>query len=79
MILASVRYNFTGKIRWQTFDVNITEAFDPNSESSEDGIDTFYSGIDNALKLCRHSEINIVVGDCNAKSGNQQDENTRET
>lgn len=42
------------------------------ADADEDGLDIFYEHIDEALKITRHREMTIVLGDSNAKIGKGQ-------
>lgn len=49
------------KLSSRPFDVNIIHANTPTAEGSENSIDVFCSDIENALKMCSNSDINIML------------------
>lgn len=57
------------KIKAQPFDLNIIQSYAPISESNEQEIEEFYEQLRTALKHTRKEEINIILGDMNAKIG----------
>lgn len=48
-------------------------AYSPIAENIEDNIDAFYIDLENAWNMCKSLEINIILGDFNAKFGNYQE------
>ncbi|BFZ16297.1 hypothetical protein BsWGS_19336 [Bradybaena similaris] len=61
------------KLIGRPFNINIIQIYAPTGESSDDSIEEFYNDIESALKKCKDSEITIIMGDFNAKVGNQGD------
>lgn len=49
--------------------INIIQAYAPTTDGSEEELEQFYQQLDQALKLTKTQEINIVLGDFNAKVG----------
>ena len=45
----------------------------PTAESTEEEIDIFYETLEEAKAQCKSDEINIIMGDLNAKVGHGQD------
>lgn len=56
-------------------DINIIQVYAPTSESNEHEIHKFYSEIKQLLKMTKQNEINIIMGDLNAKIGEGRVEN----
>ena len=50
-------------------DINIIQVYAPTSEAEEEEIEQFYEKLDNVLRQCKRHEINLVMGDLNAKIG----------
>lgn len=50
-------------------DINIVQVYAPTTESHENDILRFYSEIKQLLKLTKKNEVNIIMGDLNAKVG----------
>ena len=57
------------KIKAQPFNMNIIQVYAPTSSSSDDDLETFYADMDKAMNQCQSQEVNIVLGDMNAKVG----------
>ena len=49
--------------------INIITAYAPTSESTEEEIDKFYTELDKTLKETKKEELNVILGDFNAKVG----------
>ncbi|ESO11850.1 hypothetical protein HELRODRAFT_166921 [Helobdella robusta] len=54
------------RIHAKPFNLPVIQVYAPTSESSE-GLDAFYSDLDNALKTYKSQKIVIMMGDLNAK------------
>ena len=61
------------KIHGQPFDLSIIQVYVPTSASTEEGIDDFYSDLEDAYGKCGSQDIVIVIGDMNAKIESEQD------
>ena len=61
------------KLGGAPFNVNIIQAYAPTSDHSDEEVEEFYESIQNVMKHTKSGEINIVMGDWNAKVGNQHD------
>jgi len=59
----------TIKLRGVPVDINIIQAYAPTSASTENELETFYEQLDQAISICKSTEIKIVMGDFNAKIG----------
>ncbi|XP_045454539.1 craniofacial development protein 2-like [Melitaea cinxia] len=57
------------KLNGHPFNLNIIQVYAPTAESSDDAIKSFYSDIMECLKLTKNHDINIIMGDMNAKVG----------
>ena len=57
------------KLKGTPVNINIIEAYAPTSTSSEAELDTFYDQLEQAMSICKASEMKIVMGDFNAKIG----------
>ncbi|XP_030760715.1 craniofacial development protein 2-like [Sitophilus oryzae] len=49
--------------------INIIQVYAPTAEKAEDEIEDFYRQLDQVLRLTKSNEINLVLGDFNAKVG----------
>ena len=65
------------KLRGNPFNINITVVYAPTSDSSEEAIDQFYEILEKTKEQCKSQEVKMVVGDLNAKVGNDQDDAQR--
>ena len=50
-------------------DINIIQVYAPTSEKPDNEVEQFYGQIEQAIKLTKSNEINIILGDLNAKIG----------
>jgi len=57
------------KIKAKPFDLNVIQAYAPTSESNDTEIEEFYEQLKAALKHTKKEEVNIILGDMNAKVG----------
>lgn len=62
------------KIRGKPFNTNILQVYTPTSEGDEDEVNEFYDEFDEAVDQCKKHEIPIVMGDINAKVGEDSEE-----
>ena len=60
------------KLRGQPFNLSIIQVYAPTAESSEEDIDDFYEQLEQAMDQCKSQEVIIVMGDLNAKVGNER-------
>ncbi|XP_042874362.1 craniofacial development protein 2-like [Penaeus japonicus] len=56
------------KLKTSPFNVNIVVAYSPTADSNEDEIDMFYDDLEAAHNQCKCNEVNIIMGDFNAKN-----------
>ena len=61
------------KIARKPFNLVIIHVYAPTRTSSDEDIEQFYSDLDNAHKKVGNQNMTIVMGDLNAKVGNEQD------
>ena len=59
------------KLTASPFDVNIIQVYALTTDCDEETINKFYSEVENALRHTKNSEITIIMGDLNAKVGNE--------
>ena len=57
------------KIKVQPFDVNITQAYAPTSDHSDDETEVFYEDMKQAMSYIKCGEVVIAMRDVNAKIG----------
>ncbi|XP_060521344.1 craniofacial development protein 2-like [Cylas formicarius] len=57
------------QILGKPLNINIIQVYAPTADKPEQEVEDFYKQIDTALKLTRTNEINIILGDFNAKVG----------
>ena len=60
------------KLKGTPADVNIIQAYAPTSASTEDALENFYHDLEKAMSVCKSSEMKIVMGDFNAKIGEER-------
>ena len=61
------------KLFSKSFNLSIIQVYAPTSASSEEEIEAFYNYLDDAYKQCGSQEMDVVMGDLNAKGGIEQD------
>ena len=61
------------RIHGKPFNLSIIQVYAPTSASSEEEIEDFDSDLEDAYKKCGNQDIVIVMGDLNAKIGDEQD------
>lgn len=49
--------------------INIIQVYAPTADKPEEEVENFYKQLDQVLKLTKPNEINIILGDLNAKVG----------
>ena len=57
------------KLKAKPFNINIIQVYAPASASTEEEVEEFYEELDKCKKECKGHEVNIVMGDFNAKVG----------
>ena len=62
------------KLQGSPFDVNIIQVYAPIADAEEEEIEHFYDSIDSVIRECKRHEINIFMGDFNAKVGQGREE-----
>ena len=53
----------------------VLQVYAPNSASSNEELEEFYSLLEESMKKCKSNELLLVVGDFNAKVGSEKAEN----
>ncbi len=61
------------KLFSKPFNVSIIQLYAPTSACSDDDIEQFYDDLNKAYKHCGSQDVIVVMGDLNAKVGNEQD------
>ena len=64
---------FLNKLQGHPFNIFIILVYKPKAESTEEDIDIFYETLEKAKAQCKSDEINIIMGDLNAKVRHGQD------
>ncbi len=49
--------------------MNVIQVYAPTTDADDDAVEAFYAEVKNALRLTKAHEVNIVMGDFNAKIG----------
>lgn len=57
------------QLQAQPFNINIVQVYAPTADKNDDVIEEFYAQIETVLRSLKKHEINIVMGDFNAKVG----------
>ena len=61
------------KLKGKPFNINIIQVYAPTTNHDDEEVEKFYDDIENVMKYAKSGEINIVMGDLNAKVGEQQE------
>ena len=61
------------KLKGKPFNINIIQVYAPTTDHDDEEVEKFYDDIENVMKYAKSGEINIVMGDWNAKVGEQQE------
>ncbi|XP_072043124.1 craniofacial development protein 2-like [Amphiura filiformis] len=64
------------KLQGQPFNISVIVVYAPTAESTEEEIDAFYDKLGEAKSQCKSDEIQLIIGDLNAKVGQGQDVKT---
>jgi hypothetical protein len=64
------------KLHGKPFNISIIQAYAPTADYDEDAITNFYEDLDKAYKQCNSDDIIYVMGDFNAKVGDERIGNT---
>lgn len=59
------------KVKGSPFNINIVQVYAPTSDHPDEDIEQLYEKIKEALKHAKSGEVNIIMGDWNAKIGDQ--------
>lgn len=57
------------QLNGQGVQINLMQVYAPTTDAAEDEVDAFYEDIKEGLKKTRSEDVNIVMGDFNAKVG----------
>ena len=49
--------------------MNVIQVYAPTSEANENELESFYTDVQEAFNIAKNHEVNIVMGDLNAKIG----------
>ncbi|XP_063601940.1 craniofacial development protein 2-like [Penaeus indicus] len=63
------------RFKGSPMDISIIQTYAPTTKSSDEDIDRFYAQLDQAYSQCKSQDIIIVMGDSNAKVGNERVDN----
>ena len=61
------------KIKEPKFCLSLIQVYAPTSDANDQDIEQFYDELNSAIKKCKGNEVKIVMGDFNAKVGNEAD------
>ena len=61
------------KMKGPEIDVNILQVYAPTGEAPDYEINQFYQNLDKTRKMCKNSEVLIVMGDLNSKVGKDRE------
>ena len=64
------------KIQGNSFNIAIIVVYAQMTGSTEEEIDAFYETLEEAKSQCKPNEVNIIIGDLNAKVGSETDGRT---
>jgi len=64
------------KLKGKQIDLSIIQVYAPTTASSEEEIDEFYDTLEKAKTQCKSTDVTVIMGDLNAKVGNEADGET---
>ena len=64
------------KLHGKPFNISFIQSYAPTTDRDEDAITKFYEELNQAYKQCNSQDISDVMGDFNAKVGNERTGNT---
>ncbi|XP_037787797.1 craniofacial development protein 2-like [Penaeus monodon] len=64
------------KLKGKQIDLSIIQVYAPTTASGEEEIDEFYDTLEKTKKQCKSMDVTVIMGDLNAKVGNEADEET---
>ncbi|XP_037784698.1 craniofacial development protein 2-like [Penaeus monodon] len=64
------------KLKGKQMDLSIIQVYAPTTASSEEEIDEFYDTLEKAKTQCKSTDVTVIMGDLNAKIGNEADGGT---
>ena len=62
------------KLQGKPFNINIIQVYVPTEDSTEEELEDFYEELTRIREQCKNHDVNIVMGDMNAKVGNGRHE-----
>ena len=62
------------RLKGNPFDVGIIQVYAPTASHDDDAIENFYEDLDKAMEYLKSQDVKIVMGDFNAKVGNERRE-----
>ena len=60
------------KLKAKPFDISIIQVYAPTSDHPEEELEEFYESVNSTIKEVKSTDVLIVMGDFNAKVGNQK-------
>ena len=66
--------HFQGK----PFNITVIQVCAPNSNAEEAEVERFYEDLQDLLELTPQKDVLFIIGDCNAKVGNQETRSNRQ-
>ena len=64
------------KLKGKQIDIVIIQVYAPTTANNEEDIEEFYDTLEMAKKKCKSMDVSIIMGDLNAKVGNETDGET---
>ena len=61
------------KIKAASFNINVIQVYAPTSSHSDEEVEEFYQCIEEVWRYVKNDEVNILMGDFNAKVGRESD------
>ncbi|XP_037787450.1 craniofacial development protein 2-like [Penaeus monodon] len=64
------------KLKGKQIDLSIIQVYAPTTASSAEEIDEFYNTLEKAKTQCKSTDVTVIMGDLNAKVGNEAEGET---
>ena len=61
------------KLEGKPFNLNIIQVYLPTTSPEDEEVDTIYDTIENIAKPSKNNEVNVIIGEMNAKVGKEKE------
>ena len=84
--MALTRWTLVGKVvsllsvrlQGKPFNITVIQVYAPTSNTEKAEVEQFYENLQDLLELTPKKDVLFIIGDCNAKVGNQETRSNRQ-